>query len=311
MINRQILDSEGKEVFFPLTTEEQYQDIKRYRDALAKYYKLSGRLPASYFNIQERPDIVCQKLPKSYEDLPNGLKKYFLWNNDKRLDYNSLGDIVSKLRNQFYFRRLPSHWFYYKKQLPRDPTYVKEISDKFTFPVSNTTEARDLIALLRPEYKFAFPLPLEYIDYSKDDRRQLPINNFAEVNQVAGTEYPCIRSNIALNNKKARKFFKFYQIPSSWIDDSQPELPSMDEVQQKITDDMKGDTFELPLRNREQFAQLVTYLRSIYRFDRIPANFFDYTSSFSNGKQNQTGLVKAMVDANLVEVPKPAGFWDF
>src|SRR6185436_8316463 len=100
-----------------------------------KYYKLNGRLPASYFDIQERPDIICQKLPKSYKDLPDDLRLYFPWNNDNRPNYNSLGDVVRMLRNQFYFRRLPSHWFFHKKQLPRDPKSLGEISDQFNFPV--------------------------------------------------------------------------------------------------------------------------------------------------------------------------------
>jgi hypothetical protein len=309
MIQRQILDTEGKEVFFPLTTEEQYQDIKRYRDALAKYYKLSGRLPASYFNIQERPVIVCEKLPKDFKDLPSELRRYFPWNEDRRQDYNSLRDVVRMLRDRYYFRRIPSQWFFYKRQLPKSPMSVNEVKEKFVFPVSNTTEARELIALLRPEYKFILPLPREWIDYSLDNRRPLPINDYEEVNKVAGTEYPCFRANIAFNNKKARKFFRFWQIPTEWIDDNQPELPSVEEVQQQILSDMKGDTFELPLRNREQFPQLVAYLRSIYSFYRIPAEFFDYSDLINNTNESET--FKVIPETRLIGVPKPAGFWNF
>ena len=85
----------------------------------------------------------------------------------------------------------------------------------------------------------------------------------------------------------------------------------MEEVQRKITDDMKGDFLDLPLKKREQFTNLVTYLRSLYRFDRIPAEFFDYSNTSTKENSTQTEIKKVVIDTKLIEVPKPTGFWDF
>ena len=91
--------------------------------------------------------------------------------------------------------------------------------------------------------------------------------------------------------------------------DNQPELPSVEEVQQQMMSEMKDDSFDLPLKDRKQFPQLVAYLRAIYKFDRIPPTFFDYSKS--SIKDRESEVVNVIPDSRLVGVPKPVGFWDF
>ena len=121
---------------------------------------------------------------------------------------------------------------------------------------------------------------------------------------MAGTSYPCYRTNISANNKLARLHYKFYEIPPNWFKenitaeereklDKRPILPTLEDVQQQIINDMKGDDFELPLKNREDFHALRQYLKTIYKFDRIPPNFFDYGNAAADN------------------VPNPMGFWEF
>ena len=72
---------------------------------------------------------------------------------------------------------------------------------------------------------------------------------------------------------------------------------------------MKGDTFELPLKDRDLFVQLVAYLRSIYSFDKIPPEFVDYSKSTNKTTNDES--VGFVPDTRLIGVPNPAGFWSF
>ena len=263
------LDCKSK---FPITTLEELAHIRDYKQELRRCYMVEIRLPRLYIQINNGKPL----LPKDYNDIDETLElgDYLPWNPeiDNDIYYVTL---VNRLKEKYQFRNLPPEYIYKKIPLPEHPKDV-ELSDEFQFPIKEKTDIPLLVQELQPWYEFVTKeLSKEWIDIPIDTRVQLP-KEMDEANRVAQLNLPINRTEISETVKKLRIHYKFWRIPSTWINpnyEGKVPLPSIDAIAADLAK-KTTDTIVIPIISKINISKTVKRLHEYYNFDKLPSQFF-------------------------------------
>ena len=118
-------------------------------------------------------------------------------------------------------------------------------------------------------------LSKEWIDIPIDTRVQLP-KEMDEANRVAQLNLPINRTEISETVKKLRIHYKFWRIPSTWINpnyEGKVPLPSIDAIAADLAK-KTTDTIVIPIISKINISKTVKRLHEYYNFDKLPSQFF-------------------------------------
>ena len=179
------------ENIFPITDKKNLKKLREYKTWLSTKFNFYGPLPKYYFNLPPPKKI----LPTTYQLLPNDLKIFFPYNS--QTTSIPFKEIISKLREIYFFTKLPNDYFYIKQQLP-SPSKINDPNFKFNLPITSPTEIPSLLSFLNKKYTFSTPLSKEWINLppkSPTININLPPlpHDYNEVNQISGSFFPITR----------------------------------------------------------------------------------------------------------------------
>jgi hypothetical protein len=142
---------------FPIKERKELKDLGRKIRELRRFYIIPDKIPTSYFNLPPRKI----PLPLSYNQLNDKFIQFFPLDPSTQ----SIKDIVSSLREIYYFKSLPSSFFKNKKcPLPFSSHSIPNFKDfGISVPTSNIDDTKQLISILQCNYLFNLPLGPQWV----------------------------------------------------------------------------------------------------------------------------------------------------
>jgi len=267
---------------FPLKRRADLQNLSVYRQKLREAYDIPQKLPSSYFDFPPPK----KPLPSTYHLLEPNLQTYFPFNSkDSSISFSQM---ISLMRETYYFKFIPNDYFFIKSKLPQHPPSSINTTLPFTFPIKESTTAISLLQFLSKYYTFTTPLSKEWIDLpprnptndssnTNTNKPHLP-SDFNKVNETAGTTFPITdKKTLRENVIKTGKIYKFDKIPDEWIQISKkPSLPDITSTI-KFLKNINLD-ISIPIIQDESFPYSVRKLREHFSFQRLPAEFITQTT---------------------------------
>jgi hypothetical protein len=263
--------------YFPITKRSELKNLSNYKNLLRKEYITPAQLPSSYFNLPP----IKKPLPSTYHLLEDKFKQHFPFNSTTTTI--KFTDLISNLREIYFFKLLPNDFFYIKPKLP-SPQYIKDPDFNFLLPITSSEQASELVSYLSKRYVFNFPLSTEWIQLknkqpirSNENKTPLP-DDFNIVNKIAQTNFPIKEAkNLKENVIKTGKYFSFTKLPDSWIQiTKKPQLPPITELQTFLS--LNKINISIPLNRDESFPSKIRSLRQHFSFLRLPTEYITTTS---------------------------------
>ena len=256
---------------FPITERINLKNLKDYKSWLLTKYNFYGPLPKCYFNLPPPK----KPLPTTHQLLPDHLKIYFPYNSQtSSLPFKEL---ISKLKEIFFFTRLPNDFFFIKQQLP-SPSKILDPDFNFSLPITSPNDISPLLSYLHKKYVFNSPLSKEWINLpprSPIINSTLPPlpQNYNEANLTSGSSFPITRPfDLLPNIKLAHQYFSFQKIPNDWIQIiSKPTITSIDESNTLLKS--HNINIQFPISMDLNFKHNIKTLHQIFNFTRLPSNF--------------------------------------
>jgi hypothetical protein len=263
---------------FPITQYHKLKDLRDLKSWLSTQFNFYGPLPKCYFDLPPPK----KQLPSTYQLLPENLRNYFSLNSPNSI--TPFKDILNKLRESYYFTRIPNDFFYIKVNLP-NPKDIKHPSFKFNLPITNPDEVSNLLTYLRKHFILTFPLSKEWINLPPKKTTPISTQNsplpplpadFNIVNTTAKTSFPITKpKDLSPNIKLAHQSFHFTRIPDSWILIPKKLPLTMLEETNKQLKNLKLN-FSLSLKHNTDFSTNIKTLHQHFEFHKLPNNFITF-----------------------------------
>src|SRR5436305_2383714 len=123
---------------FPITKRKNLKNLKDYKAWLLTRFNFYGPLPKYYFNLPPPK----KPLPSTRQLLPDNLKIFFPYNS--QTSPISFKEIISKLKEIFFFTRLPNDFFFIKQQLPLS-LKITDPDFNFNLPITSPNNIPSLL----------------------------------------------------------------------------------------------------------------------------------------------------------------------
>ena len=271
--NPEQLRAEVKDLF-PITDRSRLPFLAEYRKKLMKFYDVE-RMPSLYFNLPP----AKPKLPSTPQELNSAIRAWFPCNPVDDTDFRHYIEI---LREHYSFRRVPTDYFIQKKPLPVDPIQVK-VEGTYSFPITDTSKAKEFLAEIHANYKYTIPLPIQYMTANPTEKPNLPEEheNVTLVNITVPITSP---KQLVDTARDLREFYFFRQIPESWIEiipgaNAEPGVPKLpatvEEIMSHLEHKDKPPSLALPITEQSEVERTVGFLKEHFNFKGIPAHIIN------------------------------------
>ena len=224
------------QTYFPISNRQSLQYLSYFRRKLADYYTFTA-IPNSYFQLPPPK----KPLPTTYQELNYKVRGLFPFNSST--SKVPLAEAVAQLREYYIFKLLPSDYFITKPSLPTNIELICTDS-LFTYPITDDTIAKTFLNEISQRYQVQFPLPDHIMQANPTDKPVLPTDSqeLAKLNITLPITTPQQLTQIA---KTLREHFYFKQLPTSWINITNPL--AQDTNQEDNTDTNKTNLTKQPL----------------------------------------------------------------